>query len=163
MDLIPLSRGLLALLALALVVAAATDLRRRQIDNWLSAGVALVAPAYWLASALPSPEIAARVLVALAALAVLVALFALRALGGGDVKLLAALALWFAPAGFVRLIVLMALIGAPLTLACAACRAFAGAARARPIVVPYGVAIAAAGLCVLAGQIDPARAAALAW
>ena len=37
--------GLLVALAIALLVAAFTDLRRRQIDNWLTAGVALAAVA----------------------------------------------------------------------------------------------------------------------
>ena len=45
--------GLLIALAIALVVAAFTDLRRRQIDNWLNAGIALVAPAFWWASDKP--------------------------------------------------------------------------------------------------------------
>ncbi len=42
--------GLLVALAIALLVAAATDWRRRQIDNWLNAGIALTAPLFWLAS-----------------------------------------------------------------------------------------------------------------
>jgi prepilin peptidase CpaA len=41
---------LLAALAIALVVAAVTDIRRRQIDNWLNAAIALTAPLYWWAS-----------------------------------------------------------------------------------------------------------------
>ena len=44
--------GLLVTLAIALLMAAFTDLRRRQIDNWLNAGIALAAPLYWWASGL---------------------------------------------------------------------------------------------------------------
>ncbi|MFN5820871.1 MAG: peptidase, partial [Novosphingobium sp.] len=43
---------LLGALAIALVVAAFTDIRRRQIDNWLNAAIALGAPLYWWASGL---------------------------------------------------------------------------------------------------------------
>lgn len=43
---------LLAGLAIALVTAAVTDLRRREIDNWLNAAIALTAPLYWWASGL---------------------------------------------------------------------------------------------------------------
>jgi len=36
--------GLVVALAIALLVAAVTDWRRRQIDNWLNAAIALAAP-----------------------------------------------------------------------------------------------------------------------
>ena len=45
-----LSYGLLAALAIALLIAAFTDLRRRQIDNWLTAAIALGAPLFWFAT-----------------------------------------------------------------------------------------------------------------
>lgn len=38
--------GLVGLLAIALLYAAFTDIRRRQIDNWLNAAIALLAPVY---------------------------------------------------------------------------------------------------------------------
>ena len=44
--------GLLGLLAIGLLAAAFTDLKRRQIDNWLNAAIALAAPAFWWASGL---------------------------------------------------------------------------------------------------------------
>ena len=44
------SYGLLAALAIALLVAAFTDWRRRQIDNKLTAAIALTAPLFWLAA-----------------------------------------------------------------------------------------------------------------
>jgi prepilin peptidase CpaA len=39
-------------LAIALLYAAFTDIRRRQIDNWLNAAIALLAPVYWWAQGL---------------------------------------------------------------------------------------------------------------
>ena len=107
--------GLLVALAIALLVAAFTDLRRRQIDNWLTAGVALAAPLFWWTSGLSlSPDVAIQFGVALGAFVVLAGLFALRMMGGGDVKLLTALALWIAPGLFRRRV-----LGAPRTTALA--------------------------------------------
>jgi prepilin peptidase CpaA len=44
--------GLVGALAIALTIAAITDIRRRQIDNWLNAAIAHGAPLFWWASGL---------------------------------------------------------------------------------------------------------------
>ena len=68
----PFRYGLLAALAIALLVAAFTDLRSRQIDNWLNAAIALGAPLFWWASGLSLwPDVALQLGVALATFAVL--------------------------------------------------------------------------------------------
>ena len=153
--------GLLVALAIALVVAAVTDWRRRQIDNWLNAGIALAAPVYWWASGLDLwPGVALQFGVGLAAFAVFAAMFALRWMGGGDVKLLTALALWIEPTWFLKLIVMMALLGGLLTLVMGAWH-IARRQRDR-LAIPYGVAIAAAGLWVLGTHYLPAAQGALA-
>ena len=91
-----ISYGLLIALAIALVFAAFTDMKRRQIDNWLNAAIALGAPVFWWASGLSLwPDVAIQLGVALAAFAVFAGMFALRMMGGGDVKLLTVLALYF--------------------------------------------------------------------
>ena len=41
---------LLGGLAIALAIAAYTDLKRRQIDNWLNGAIALAAPLYWFSA-----------------------------------------------------------------------------------------------------------------
>lgn len=153
----PFKYVLLAALAAALLTAAFTDLRSRRIANWLNAGVALGAPLFWYASGLALwPDVAAQLGIAFATFAACSILFALKAMGGGDVKLLTALALWIAPAHFLKLIVMMALVGGVLTL-------FFGGwhfiRRQRDkIAIPYGVAIAAAGLWVIASFYLPATA-----
>ncbi len=91
---------LLAGLAIALLCAAFTDLRSRRIANWLTGSIALSAPLFWWASGLGWPGIGLQLAVAAGCFALLCGLFALRAMGGGDVKLLSALALWIRPAGF---------------------------------------------------------------
>lgn len=149
-----LTYGLLAALAIALLVAAFTDLRSRHISNKLNAAIALCAPAFWWATGLSFGNIAAQLGVALLALVILAGLFALRWMGGGDVKLLTALALWVTPSLFVQLIVAMALIGGVLTLAFGAWH-IARRQRDR-LAIPYGVAIAAAALLVLGSAYLPA-------
>lgn len=145
---------LLGALAIALLVAAFTDIRRRQIDNWLNAAIAAGAPLFWWASGLSLwPGVAWQLGIAVATFAVLAILFALRAMGGGDVKLLTALALWIEPVWFLRLLVIMALIGGVLTVALGAWHV---ARRQRDrLAIPYGVAIAAAGLWIIALQYLP--------
>lgn len=151
----PFAYGLLAALAIALVVAAFTDVRRRQIDNWLNAAIALAAPLFWWATDLSLwPGVATQLGVALACFVVCAGLFALRQMGGGDVKLLTALALWIQPAWFLKLIVLMALVGGLLTVVLGAWHI---ARRQRDkLAIPYGLAISSAGLWVLASQYLPA-------
>ncbi|MFM5917854.1 MAG: prepilin peptidase [Novosphingobium sp.] len=146
---------LLGALAIALLVAAFTDLRRRQIDNWLNGAIAAAAPLYWWSSGLSLwPDVAWQVGVAALTLIVLAVLFALRAMGGGDVKLLTALALWMQPLWFVRLLIGMALIGGVLTLAMGAWHV--ARRRRERLAIPYGVAISSAALWVLALQFIPA-------
>ena len=153
----PIKYGLLAALALGLVIAAFTDLKSRRIANWLNGAIALGAPVFWWASGLALwPDVAIQLGMAVATFALLSILFAIKAMGGGDVKLLTALSLWIAPALFLKLIVMMALIGGVLTL-------FFGGwhviKRQRDkIAIPYGVAIAAAGLWVIASFYVPASA-----
>ena len=117
---IDFSYGLLAALAIALLIAAVTDLRRRQIDNWLNAAIAAAAPLYWWASGYGLADIGWQLGLALATFAVTTLMFVLRGMGGGDVKLLTALALWIAPLDFMRMIVMMALIGGMLSVFAAA-------------------------------------------
>lgn len=155
----PFKYGLLAGLAIALLIAAVTDLRSRKIGNWLNGAIALGAPLFWWANGLSLwPEVAMQLGIALAAFVVLAGLFAMRAMGGGDVKLLTALALWIKPGWFLELVVVMALLGGILTIAFAAWHMMR--ARKERLTIPYGVAIASAGLWVLSAHYWPTAASA---
>lgn len=150
----PFKYGLLAALAIGLLFAAFTDLRTRKIANWLTGAIALGAPLFWWANELSLwPQVAMQIGVALAAFVVLAILFALRAMGGGDVKLLTALALWIEPTLFLQLVIIMALLGGVLTIL------FAGVhlmrRRKDRLAIPYGVAIACAGLWILGAHYLP--------
>ena len=150
-----LQYGLLVALAIALLVAAATDWRRRQIDNWLNLAIACGAPLFWWASGLSLwPGVAMQLGVGLAAFAVFAAFFALKWMGGGDVKLLTALALWIEPEWFLKLLIMMALVGGLLTIALGAWHVTRR--QHHKLAIPYGVAIAAAGLWVLGTHYLPA-------
>lgn len=112
--------ALLAALATALLTAAVTDLRERRIANRLNLAIALGAPLWWLAIGLGPLGIGIQIGLAAATLALACLLFAAGQMGGGDVKLLTALALWFAPGSFAQLILLMAVLGGGASLAMAA-------------------------------------------
>jgi len=112
--------ALLAALATALLVAAFTDLRRREINNELNAAIALVAPLWWWAMGFSWAEIGFQIALMAGTLVLTCVLFATNQMGGGDVKLLTALALWFTPASFFQLVVLMAVLGGGASIAMAA-------------------------------------------
>jgi len=103
-------------LSTLLLLAAITDLRERRIPNWLTAGVAALYPVYLLLS--PSPvawpgALALALLVGLLGLA----LFARELIGGGDVKLIAALTLWAGLEHFAVFALVTTLTGGVLGLA----------------------------------------------
>jgi prepilin peptidase CpaA len=136
-------------LAALLVVAAVVDMRTFTISNRLNLTVALMAPLYWLSIALaPWPGVAIQLAAGASVFAILAGAFYAGMMGGGDVKLAAALALWFSPASTIKFLVLMSLAGGVLTLVVLALHR-AKRREGRPE-IPYGVAIAFGGLAILA-------------
>ena len=143
-----LSWSLTGLLAVALVVAAVGDWRSRTIPNWLNGAIALLAVPYWFALGLdPWPQMALQVGVALGVFALFAILFRFGAMGGGDVKMVAALALWLPLGAVVKLLVVMSIAGGVLTVAMLIPLRLRKAAEQPEI--PYGIAIAFAGFWLL--------------
>jgi prepilin peptidase CpaA len=139
---------LLATLAAILVFAAVVDMRTFTISNRLNLAVALLAPFYWWSVALsPWPGMAIQLAAGATVLVLLAMAFYAGMMGGGDVKLAAALALWFSPAMTLKFLVLMSLAGGVLTLAVVAWHRMKRR-KGRPE-IPYGVAIAFGGLAIL--------------
>jgi prepilin peptidase CpaA len=68
-------------------------------------------------------------------------------MGGGDVKLLTALALWIDPISLVKLLVIMSVFGGLLTLVMVVMHHVRK--RQGRIAVPYGIAISFAGIWVI--------------
>ena len=144
-----LTEALLALLAIILVVVAIIDIRTFTISNRLNLAVALLAPFYWLSIGMsPWPDMAVQLAMGIGVFALKAIAFYFRMMGGGDVKLAAALALWFAPQGTLRFLVIMSLAGGVLTLAILGFHKLRKK-EGRPE-VPYGVAIAFGALTILA-------------
>lgn len=140
---------LLAILAVILVFAAVVDMRTFTISNRLNLTVALLAPLYWWSIPLsPWPGIAIQLAAGAAVFMLLAAAFYAGMMGGGDVKLAAALALWFSPAVTMKFLVLMSIAGGVLTLVVLGWHRLQRR-EGRPE-IPYGVAIAFGGLAILA-------------
>jgi prepilin peptidase CpaA len=143
-----LSWFLLGLLAALLIVAAVLDLRSRIIPNGLNLAVALLAIPFWWATGLAVwPDAALQIGVAALVFGLFALAFALGAMGGGDVKLLGALALWLPWQAVLILLVIMSLAGGVLTLVMVIRQRLARR-EGRPE-IPYGVAIAFAGLWLI--------------
>jgi Flp pilus assembly protein protease CpaA len=104
--------GLVALLALAALI----DVRERRIPNWLTGGVAAMYPIYVLVSPSPMAWLAALA-VACAVFLFGLVLFARQLIGGGDVKLIAATALWAGPDHLALFALVTSLAGGGLALA----------------------------------------------
>ena len=144
------------LLALSLLVAAAEDAARLRISNYTSLAVLVLA---LVAVALEgfSPSLWENVAVFAAVLVVGSFLFGRGILGGGDVKLLAVVCLWFNLSGSLGLLTSVMIAGGILALLILAARMFTSNKTNNRIAVlnknagiPYGIAIAAGALITLA-------------
>jgi len=143
-----LSWALPAMLGLLLLSAGIEDARVREIANWKNAAIALLAPLWWLAIGIaPWPGMVIQVGVALVVLALFCVAFHFGQMGGGDVKLIAALALWMPVSALIQLILVMSVVGGVITLVMLVDHRLSK--RNGNPEIPYGVAIAIAGLFAL--------------
>ncbi len=145
-----------ALAVAALVIGAGQDMGRRQIPDRVSIMVA--ASAVPLLLSLTPGEAAAHVGLALLMFALGTLAFAYRLVGGGDVKLFAAVSLWAGTALFSLLIVVMSLASVAIAvLMLLVDQLFRSPARAGGLngstglkaPLPLGLAIAIAGVLVI--------------
>lgn len=140
-----LSAILLGALALLLVFAGIEDVRKREIANGKNAAIALMAPLWWWSCGYALwPDVVIQLALAAVVFGVFVAAFALGQMGGGDVKLIGALALWLPLQPLTWMLVVMSLLGGALTLLLIVERRWQR--RQAAIEVPYGVAIVIAAL-----------------
>jgi len=153
---------LIILFCLTLAAAAAEDAIRLKISNAFV--IAIIAGAIVAAIASgPSFALWQNILLFFLFLAVGTALFSARILGGGDVKLFAAVALWVDLAHALALVAAVFIAGGLLAAAMLSSRVLLGrgngvAMRDRSRRIPYAVAIAAGALFLLAFQQELALA-----
>ncbi len=139
---------LLGALALMLLGASWCDLRSRTIPNGLNLAIALLAIPFWWSVGLALwPDAAIQIGVASLVFGLFAIAFAFGAMGGGDVKLIGALALWLPFQAVILLLFVMSIAGGVLTLALYLRHKLAR--RTEQLEVPYGVAIAFGGLWLI--------------
>src|SRR4051794_40262091 len=105
----------LAPLGAMLVIAAVIDWRNRRIPNWLTVLMALSG----IAGSFMTVHVAApsaALLGLLVGFALPFVLFAMGALGGGDVKLLAAVGAWLGPIIIIKIFLAAAIVGMVIVL-----------------------------------------------
>ena len=143
-----ISLGLMLLLGILMVAAAISDVRSRTISNELNVAIALLAIPFWIASDLaPWPDMPIQFAAAFAVFLVFAGLFAIGAMGGGDVKMIGAVTLWIPLPLFLPALTVMAVGGGILSAIMLIYMKLRPSDKA--VEVPYGVAIAAAGLWAL--------------
>ena len=139
--------ALLGGLAIAMLVSMYTDLRWRKIYNVVTLPLALAAPLYWIATGdYGWSTIGMHLLVAACAFLFCLLWFSLGWMGGGDLKLYTALALWFSWQQILQLFLLSAIIGLAVTIVALTIHKARGKQGLSK--TPYGVAIALAGLWI---------------
>ena len=140
--------GLALSLGLVLVAAGWEDAHKREIADWKSIAIVAVAPVWWWANgATIWPGAALQIGMATATFALFAMLFHFGVMGGGDVKLITALSLWLPPFAFLDMLFVMSVAGGVVTAAMLVQRRLER--REGQVEVPYGIAIAAAGLLSL--------------
>lgn len=143
---VALAAGLFCSAMLHVIV---TDLRERRISNRTVAALGVLWIPVALAAGMPAGDMAGAAGAAALVFAAGLACFAAGWVGGGDVKLAAAAVLWLGPGQAVPFLLLASLIGGVIALGAVAAAWRAGSV-ARP--VPYGPALALAGLALLSGS-----------
>ena len=164
---------ILALVA-ALAWAAVSDAFWFRIPNAVPIAIVALYPIYLLSGGNGLETAHWALLIAAGAFLAGFVLFARGAMGGGDVKLLSALALWAGPQYFPSLVLVIAITGGILSLAILAtvrnpylalATLHVRAALGLPVAptsakggrtIPYGIAIAVGGLLLARALVSPA-------
>lgn len=145
------SFALVAVLVLLLLSAGIEDARRREIANWKNAAIALLAPGWWYLQGYGWADAGIQFGIALGVFAVFVGAFHFGWMGGGDVKMIGALALWLPGQALFSMLMVMSVIGGVLTLIMMLDHWRHKAPGA--VETPYGVAIAMASMIALSEPI----------
>ena len=150
----------LAVYVFPLVLAALSDLRSLRIPNWLTGSLAAAFPVIALLWG-GHVDWLSHIAAGLAVLVGAAILFALRLMGGGDVKLLAAVSLWIGLGSLLPFLTLTAVIGGGFAVLLVLLRTSAVQIVLQRVLprlahfadakmkLPYGVPIAIAGILMV--------------
>lgn len=152
--------ALLVVFPFLMAYAASSDLLTMLIPNWISLGLIAGFVGVATSGILGWDELGLHLLAGFVTLACTFALFAFGVIGGGDAKLAAATTLWIGLGHTLDYLLIASILGGLLTLALLAARQmplpglvarlpFALHLHDRKTGVPYGIALAAAGLVVI--------------
>ena len=154
-----ISSGLRVLVLVVLLWLAVSDVRHRRLSNVWAAVIGLSFLAYAALNRIGWDAFGIQALTGVIALLVCLVLFALRILGGGDAKLLSVLFFWSGPLLAAPMLTVISLTGTVVGILSYATRRLEpgkgkGVVRALALFsavrgVPYGVAIAAGGSCMV--------------
>ena len=146
-----LNIAVITAIAVLLLIACYTDITKRDIPNWLNLCLALLAPVIWWMTGIDTWQaIAWQIGTAVAVFGFFYVIWLFSGIGGGDVKMLGAMALWITPVLVLPFLTVMAMVGGLICLVMVI-RKWTSKNRPNPE-VPYGLAIAAAGFWVLHQQ-----------
>lgn len=154
MQFIPsIETGILISVALLLLWAAIADIQHRRISNKIVMSIVVMFGLWIIAQLSKEGDIYGVVLWPLAAAIIVFAvgagMFAARLMGGGDVKLIAAVALFAGPSLSITFVLYVVIAGGFVALATLVhARLKRDTTSDTPPKVPYGVAIMAGGLWV---------------
>ncbi len=147
-----LAYALLGSLAIALIFSVYSDIRYRLIYNKVTIAIAAAAPAYWYATgSFGIADIGLHLLIGALAFVFFAVFFYLGMMGGGDVKLFAALSLWFHWITVIKMIFYASLAGGAVTIIFLIIHKVKQ--QDGPPRIPYGVAIAVAGLWAVSERL----------
>ncbi len=144
-----------------LLALACTDLHARRLPNLLVSAFSALYFAHAWAIGTTYGTLAQHAAAALVVLLCATAVFAAGGIGGGDVKLASALALWIGPQGWLAALALVSIAGLTLALIGLLADRLAALAASSPAFactlrlvsarrgVPYGVALSACGVVAL--------------
>ena len=156
-----MTQAVLIIFPVLMAIAAISDLVTMRIPNWLALALVAVFAALAAWAQIPLADIGMHVLAGLVVLVGAFGFFMLGWMGGGDAKLAAAVALWFGFPLLLPYLIHATLLGGALTLLVIIWRripmpgpvtgvGWVGRLYDRKTGIPYGIALAVAGIWLYA-------------
>ena len=152
-DMETINVSVLLIVAAFLLYAAISDLKNRRIPNHISIGLIVVFLVHSLmmimAGEISFTDLLFSILPALGVFCIGILVFAVGIMGGGDIKLMTAFALFAGHAYLFSFLIYMMILGGAIAILLLFFRKLGNVSKEKSEQVPYGIAIAGSGLWVL--------------